>query len=49
MQSEEDLMGDILIGNETEHDAVYVSKKNVKHEFTGLLDVKPIKDKMTAI
>ena len=49
MQSEEDLMGDILIGNETEHDAVYVSKKNAKHEFTGLLDVKPIKDKMVAL
>lgn len=45
----EDLMGDILIGDETEHDKVYETTKDASHEFTGLLNVKPIKDKMKQI
>ena len=44
-----DLEGDILIGNETEHTQVYASHKNAKHEFTGLLVVKPIKDTLTQL
>ena len=43
------LEGDILIGNETEHTQVYASHKNAKHEFTGLLVVKPIKDTLTQL
>ena len=44
-----DLEGDILIGNETEHNQVYVTGRNDAHEVTGLLRVKPVKDQMTQI
>lgn len=44
-----DLEGDILIGNETEHNQVYVTGRNDTHEVTGLLRVKPVKDQMTQI
>ena len=38
------LEGDILVGNETEHSAVYVAEKDDTIDFTGNLNVKPIKD-----
>ena len=44
-----DLEGDILIGNETEHDKVFESKKDAVHDFTGALKVKPIKEQMKKI
>lgn len=44
-----ELEGDILIGNETEHDELFQTKPGEKHDFTGALNVKPIKDQMIAI
>ena len=46
---ERDLEGDILIGNETEHNQVFETRKTDTHEVTGLLKVKPVKDQMTQI
>ena len=46
---ERDLEGDILIGNETEHNQIYETGRTDIHEITGLLKVKPIKDQMTQI
>lgn len=43
------LEGDILIGEETEHDELFPTKPGAKHDFTGALDVKKIKEQMTAI
>ena len=44
-----DLEGDILIGKETEHDELFPTKPGAKHDFTGALNVKPIKEQMAAI
>ena len=44
-----DLEGDILIGKETEHDELFPTKPRAKHDFTGALNVKPIKEQMAAI
>ena len=43
------LEGDILIGKETEHDELFPTKPGAKHDFTGALNVKPIKEQMAAI
>lgn len=43
------LLGDILVGNETEHDKVYEVKKDTKVAFTGSLDVSPVKKQMKEI
>ncbi|WP_050747981.1 S-layer homology domain-containing protein [Peptoniphilus sp. oral taxon 386] len=44
------LEGDILIGDETEHDKVFLLEKSEDDiEFTVALDVKPIKDKVEEI
>ena len=43
------LPGDILVGTNTEHDAVYVTSRNSKVAFTGTLNVKPVKDQLEDI
>lgn len=43
------LFGDILIGNETEHNKIYETTKNAKIAFTGILDVTPVKDQLKSI
>ena len=40
------LQGDILIGDDTQHDKVYVAKKSDILDITGALNVKPIKDEL---
>lgn len=40
------LPGDILIGKDTEHDAVYVASRNDKLAFTGTLDVSVVKQQL---
>ena len=47
--SETKLKGDILVGDNTEHDKVYETTKNATIDFTGALIVKPIKDQMKQI
>lgn len=49
VNDERDLEGDILIGNETEHNKVFETGRTDTHEVTGLLKVKPVKDQMTQI
>lgn len=44
-----DLPGDILIGDDTEHDALHKVKPGELLEFTGRLDVKSIKDKINLL
>ncbi len=43
------LPGDILIGEETQHNKVYESKKDASHDFTGKLFVKSIKEEMKSV
>ena len=43
------LPGDILVGKDTEHDAVYVASRNDKLAFTGTLDVKSVKQQLKEI
>ena len=43
------LDGDILIGDETEHDKVYTTHKDATLYFTGALDVTPIKKQLQDI
>ena len=43
------LLGDILVGNETEHDKVFEVEKDAKVAFTGSLDVSPVKKQMKEI
>lgn len=43
------LEGDILIGDETEHDKVYTTHKDATLSFTGALDVRPIKQQLASI
>ncbi len=43
------LDGDILIGDETEHDKVYTTHKDATLSFTGALDVRPIKQQLKDI
>ena len=43
------LLGDILVGNETEHNKVFEVKKDAKVAFTGSLDVSPVKKQMKEI
>ena len=47
--NETKLKGDILVGDNTEHDKVYETTKNASIDFTGALIVKPIKDQMKQI
>ena len=49
VNDERNLEGDILIGNETEHNKVFETRRTNTHEVTGLLKVKPVKDQMTQI
>ena len=49
VNDERNLEGDILIGNETEHNQVFETRRTNTHEVTGLLKVKPVKDQMTQI
>ena len=44
-----DLPGDILIGDDTEHDALHKVKPGELLEFTGRLDVTSIKDKINLL
>ena len=46
---EDKLKGDILVGDNTEHDKIYETTKNASIDFTGALIVKPIKDQMKQI
>ena len=43
------LPGDILVGTNTEHDAVYVTSRNSKVAFTGTLDVTPVKEQLLQV
>lgn len=43
------LLGDILVGDNTEHDKVYEVEKGTKVAFTGSLDVSPVKKQMKDI
>ena len=43
------LEGDILIGDETEHDKVFTTQKDAPLNFTGALDVRPIKKQLAEI
>ena len=43
------LPGDILVGNETQHNAVYETTKDANLAFTGSLDVSSVKTKMSEI
>ena len=43
------LEGDILIGDETEHDKVFTTQKDAPLNFTGALDVTPIKKQLAEI
>ena len=43
------LDGDILIGDETEHNKVYTTHKDATLSFTGALDVRPIKQQLASI
>ena len=43
------LSGDILVGKNTEHDAVYVASRNSKVAFTGMLDVTPVKQQLKQV
>lgn len=43
------LPGDILVGTNTEHDAVYVTSRNSKLVFTGTLDVTPVKEQLLQV
>ena len=49
LRTEENLYGDILIGNETEHFTVYPVTAGSTHAYTGRLFVEPIKQKITAL
>ena len=49
IEATDDLEGDLLIGNDTQHDKVYEARKSDVLDITGSLNVKPIKDKMRAI
>ncbi|WP_314050131.1 cell wall-binding repeat-containing protein [Peptostreptococcus stomatis] len=49
VEATDDLEGDLLIGNDTQHDKVYEARKSDVLDITGSLNVKPIKDKMRAI
>ena len=44
--SSANLEGDILIGNDTQHDKVYEANKTDVLDITGALNVKPIKDEL---
>lgn len=43
------LLGDILVGKDTEHDKVYVASRNSKIPFTGTLDVTSVKQQLKGI
>ena len=43
------LEGDILINGDTEHDKVYETEPGAKLDYTGALNIAPIKDKMDEI
>lgn len=43
------LPGDILVGKDTEHDAVYVASRNDKLAFTGTLDVSRVKEQLKGV
>ena len=43
------LPGDILVGNETQHNAVYETTRDANLAFTGSLDVSSVKSKMSEI
>ena len=43
------LEGDILIGDQTEHDKVFTTQKDATLSFTGALDVRPIKQQLASI
>ena len=43
------LPGDILVGNETQHNAVYETTRDANLAFTGSLDVSSVKTKMSEI
>lgn len=49
IEATDDLEGDLLIGNDTQHDKVYEARKSDILDIKGSLNVKPIKDKMRAI
>lgn len=44
--SVENIGGDILLGDETEHDAVHVAAREDKLDFTGRLDVRRVKEQI---
>ncbi len=43
------LPGDILVGTNTEHDAVYETSRYSKLAFTGTLDVTPVKEQLLQV
>ena len=43
------LLGDMLVNDDTEHKAVYTASKSDTMSITGALNVKPIKDQLSAI
>ena len=49
VETTDDLEGDLLIGNDTQHDKVYEARKSDALNITGTLNVKPIKDRMKAL
>lgn len=49
VEATDDLEGDLLIGNDTQHDKVYEARKSDALNITGTLNVKPIKDRMKAL
>ena len=49
VEATDDLEGDLLIGNDTQHDKVYEARKSDSLDVVGALNVKPIKDKMRAL
>ena len=49
ISSEENLYGDILIGSDTEHEAVHMVDAGEKVTYTGRLYVAPIKEKIKAL
>ena len=48
-EPEGNLYGDLLVNNNTQHDKVYVAKKDDSLKMTGLLDVTPIKKTLKSL
>lgn len=49
IETEGILYGDLLVNDNTQHDKVYVAKKDDSLKMTGLLDVSPIKDTLKSL